>query len=691
MALRNRIVMAPMGTNQERVDGRLGPGILRYYEERARGGAGLIIAGVAAVAWPEGACNPNQAALSDDRFLPDFEDFARRCHAHGARAAVQLQHAGKVAQEDIAAGRPLLAPSLPKGLPGSPLVELSQDEMAAATGAFARPGAKLHYREMDEGDIARLIGQFADAAERAARAGLDGVELHAGHGYLLQAFLSPATNRRSDAWGGSREGRARLLCETLRAVRRRIGPEVALWCRLDGAEFGIAGGIGLEDACRTAELAAAAGADAIHVSAYADPASGAAFTRAPLVHEPAAWLPLAEAVRRRAGVPVIAVGRLSPEAANAAIAAGRADFAALGRALLADSALPAQLAAGHPERARPCIYSYQCVGNIFLRRAARCTVNPRMGREWRSPANGEGGGEANGAGAAAQLGGGAAREAAGAQGQADGAAGAALAEWPRAAVVRRVVVVGGGPAGLEAARVAAQRGHRVALFERAPQLGGRARLAARLDADPAAAQWLAWLEAEARRAGVAICTGAAPAPGELAEADALVVATGARRLPLPGANLPHACTAEQIEPLLEAGALQVAVLGADAIGVAAACALARAGHQVALLSQGTFAPQLALPRRWRALELLEERGAQRVAAEAILAVEPGGVRYRDAEGEEARLAAERVVIATGLAADPAAAEALRAPGIALHAVGDCAGPRYLAAAIREAAELAAAL
>lgn len=687
MALRNRIVMAPMGTNQERADGRLGPGILRYYEERARGGAGLIIAGVAAVAWPEGACNPNQAALSDDRFVADFEDFARRCHAHGARAAVQLQHAGKVAQEDIAAGRPLLVPSLPKGPPGSPLAELSPDEMAAATGAFARPGAKLHYREMDEGDIARLIGQFADAAERAVRAGLDGVELHAGHGYLLQAFLSPAVNRRSDAWGGSREGRARLLCETLRAVRARIGPGVALWCRLDGAEFGIPGGISLEDACRTAELAAAAGADAIHVSAYADSASGAAFTRAPLVHEPAAWLPLAEAVRRRAGVPVIAVGRLSPQAADAAIAAGRADFAALGRALLADPTLPAHLSAGHPERARPCIYSYQCVGNIFLRRAARCTVNPRMGREWRSPFNGEGGAgggtQANGAGAQAQAGGAAA--------QLSGAAnGAAFAEWPPAARARRIVVVGGGPAGLEAARVAAQRGHRVALFERAPQLGGRALLAARLDPDPAAAQWLAWLEAEARRAGVDIHTGAAPAPAQLAGAEALVVATGARRLPLPGADLPHACAAEHMEPLLAADAQQIAVLGADAIGVAAACALARAGHRVALLCQGTFAPQLALPRRWRALELLEERGAERVAAEDILAIEPGGVRYR-AGGEEKRLAAERVVVATGLAADPAAAESLRAVGTEMHAVGDCIGPRYLAAAIREAAEVAAGL
>jgi len=160
-----------------------------------------------------------------------------------------------------------------------------------------------------------------------------------------------------------------------------------------------------------------------------------------------------------------------------------------------------------------------------------------------------------------------------------------------------------------------------------------------------------------------------------------VMPQGEGRLPLLG---------EGVMPLVGGGAQQIAVLGADAIGVAAACALARAGHRVTLLYPGTFAPQLALPRRWRALELLEARGAKRVAAEEIIAIEPGGVRYRSG-GEEQRLAARRVVIATGLAADPSTAEALRATGVALHAVGDCAGPRYLAAAIREAAEVAASL
>jgi 2,4-dienoyl-CoA reductase-like NADH-dependent reductase (Old Yellow Enzyme family) len=233
LALRNRIVMTPMGTNQERADGRLGDAILDYYEARARGGVALVIAGVAAITWPDGACNPNQAALSDDRFLPDWEEFARRCHRHGAKAAAQLQHASKVAQEDVKAGRPMWVPSVLEAKAGDLFAELTREELAKATSAYQAPGAKAAYHVMTEDDVAFAVERFADAAARAQRAGLDGVELHAGHGYLLSAFLSPASNRRTDRWGGSLENRARLLVETIRAVRARVGAGFAVWCRLD--------------------------------------------------------------------------------------------------------------------------------------------------------------------------------------------------------------------------------------------------------------------------------------------------------------------------------------------------------------------------------------------------------------------------------------------------------------------------
>ncbi len=638
LELKNRILMTPMGTNQERSDGRLGDAILDYYEARARGGVGLVIAGVAAITWPEGACNPNQAALSDDRFLPDWEEFARRCHRHGARAAAQLQHASKVAQEDVKAGRPLWVPSIPHAKAGDLFAELTREEVAKAAAAFQAPGARVGFHVMGEADIAFLVERFADAAERAKRAGLDGVELHAGHGYVLSAFLSPASNQRGDAYGGSLENRARFLVEALRAVRERVGASFAVWCRIDAKEFRIPGGISEEDAWRTAEFAEAAGADAVHVSAYADPTSGIAFTDAPLVHQPAGFLPFAEAIKKRLRIPVIAVGRLEPDVADEAIRDGRCDFVAMGRKLLADPELPRRLAEGRADAARPCIYAYRCVGNVFLREASRCVVNPALGRE------------------------------------------AELTPKP-AGRPRRIAVLGGGPAGLELARSAAERGHRVVLYERERALGGRARLAARLDAE--SARWLRWLEDAAHGAGVELKLGVEASPALAGSADAFVVATGARRAlgPAPlAAGAAPVESVDQLERLLAALApgRRIWVSGSDVIGVKAAEALAQAGHRVTLLESGAFAPQMGLPRRWRAADLLARYGVVRIRGGK------GAAGAGDA-------ACDLVVEAGGLEADESLAQALRALGAEVHAIGDCRGPRYLETALLEAARLALAL
>ncbi|HKA13404.1 MAG TPA: effector protein, partial [Myxococcota bacterium] len=202
LALRNRTCLTPMGTNLEADDGTPGERITRFYEERAKGGVGLIIVGVTGVAWPSGVSNPNNMGLSRDEFVPAFRAMTDRVHAHGAAIAVQLQHAGKTSLQDVIAGRPLWVPSELPEKPGDLFEALSPEEIAAVSEPFTRATSRFALHVVTEDDASALCGWFADAAERARSAGFDGVEIHAGHGYLISSFLSRSTNLRDDEYGG---------------------------------------------------------------------------------------------------------------------------------------------------------------------------------------------------------------------------------------------------------------------------------------------------------------------------------------------------------------------------------------------------------------------------------------------------------------------------------------------------------
>ena len=355
MAVRNRIVMTPMGDRLADDDGRVSERQAAYLEARARGGAGLLVIGSVAVAYPEGAYATCQTALSDDRMVPGLAALAERVHRHGARLAAQLVHDGASSLLDVAEGRDVLVPSKPPRIrPDALSAMVTPTELDAMTRPFTTPTSRFGYREATEGDIADVVDRFADAADRARAAGLDGVEVHAGHGYLIDSFLSPVRNRRADGWGGDVTGRARLLVEVLRAVRARVGDDLAVWVRINGEERHVEGGETIDDALVVARLAVDAGADAVHVSAYADPGVGVGVTDAHTPQQAGRNLPMAAAIKAVVDVPVIAVGRLEPEAADRAIADGQADLVAMGRALLADPELPAKLAAGRVDDVRPC-------------------------------------------------------------------------------------------------------------------------------------------------------------------------------------------------------------------------------------------------------------------------------------------------------------------------------------------------
>jgi len=682
-----------MGSNLAESDGHVGERCQRYYEERAKGGVGLIVVGVGAIAYPHGACNPNQIAISDDRFLPGLRRLTERLHAHEARVALQLQHAGKVATRDIVAGRPMWVPSMTRYQPGDLMSDLTQEELAAVTGDFRKPGAKMAFHEMTLEDVATMVGWFVDAADRARRAGFDAVELHAGHGYILSEFLSPHTNKRTDAYGGEVEGRARLLCEVIEEVRGRVGSDFPVWCRIDAKEFRTPGGITPEDAQRTAELAEAAGADAIHVTAYADPSSGVAFTDAPLVHRPCGFVDLAAEIKRRVSVPVIAVGRIDPESGDSIIGEGRADFVAMGRKLLADPELPNKLMESRVEDIRPCIYCYTCVGQIFLNQSVCCAVNPATGRE-------------------------------------------AEFEIRPASAPRRVLVVGGGPAGMEAARVAALCGHEVTLCEKADRLGGTVVFASLVY--EVNLELVTWLEGQIRKLPIDLRLGQA-VTRELAEElapDVILVAVGARRgvLSIPGADSKGVLTGDDLRALMTGsgsdavrdklslvqrgmmgvGGLlgvsarpgltreltrtwmpvgkRVVIIGGGLVGVELAEFLCERGRQVSVLEEGPVCGvELAPPRRWRVLHSLREHGVQLLSGVQVEAIGDSAVEYRDGEGARRSVERDSVIVATGTRDNRALGEELGKLGAEVHLLGDCSGVGYIVGAMMDAARIARAI
>ncbi len=689
MTLRNRIFMSPMGSNTADPEGYCGERLRKYYAARAEGGAALLIMGSVAISWPVGSANFRQVAISDDRFIPGLKAVADEVHAHGARLAVQLQHAGLTAMNDIRDGRPLLTPSVPVMKDGDMGPYLFPDEVERMSTPYSSPAAKLGYQVATEEDLAWVISEFAMAADRAKRAGIDAVELHAGHGYLIHSFLNPSVNTRDDRWGGSLENRARLLVEVIKAIKARCGDDYPVWCRVDGIEFMTEGGITHEDACSAAQLAEAAGADAIHVSAYADASKGESFTVAHAVHTPAGFVPYAAGIKAAVGIPVITAGRIEPELADDLIRRGSIDFVTMARKLLADPELPAKLATGRAAEVRPCIYCYTCISQIFVNGTTQCAVNARTGREWET----------------------------------------VLSPAPRS---KRIMIAGGGPAGMEAARVASLRGHKVILCEKASRLGGTAFFSA-ASYEPNG-RLVRYLAGQMSILGVDVRLGTELTP-ELVrreQPDELVVAVGASRTraALSGIDLPHVLDGDDLRSMLtgeggsaggNTGAVtralmwagkclgildrpdwmralsriwmplgdRIVMVGGGLVAIELAEFLAERGRKVTILEEGpVLGAGLKLVRRWRNIADCKRLGVQMLTSARLLRIESGSLVYGNAAGQERRIPADQVILTSGAGPNPGPANQLRATGVPVHEIGDCAGVGYIDGAIRAGFDLA---
>jgi 2,4-dienoyl-CoA reductase-like NADH-dependent reductase (Old Yellow Enzyme family)/thioredoxin reductase len=688
--LRNRIAVTAMGVSMSEDDGTVGERLIAYHEEQARGGAGLIISGVAGVAWPVGAVALGQTAISDDRFVPDLRRLTDRVHAQGGKIATQLHHGGLVAAYSHARwGHPLWGPAVPLLPKGNFTDYFLMEELAGLEGMTA-PALKV----LEQADIDLAVAQFAAGARRARQAGFDGVEIHGGHGYLLSSFTSPHTNSRTDRYGGSLENRLRLTLEVIAAIRAEVGRDYPVWIKLDSQEVGKPGGITLDDAKAAARLVEAAGVDAITVTAYHDTGVGRLHSESNIPHLENANLPATAAIRQVVSIPVIGSGRIEVPDAEATIARGEADFIAMGRKLLADPHLPAKLQRGEPETVRPCVYCYTCVSAIYMGQPSRCAVNAALGREYQG----------------------------------------ALPSAPAGAAP--IGVIGGGPGGMEAARQLAGLGHRVVLFEKAERLGGTLRFAG-LAYEPNE-RLMNWLRREVAEAGVEVrlSTEADPALLQSLGIGTVVVATGAVRgmPPIPGNDQDHVYSGDDMRAMMfgettpalkrktglltrvatKVGAAtgasanlalvrkathawmplgqQVAIIGGELVGLELAEFLTERGRAVHVIEEAPrLGKGLTLVRRMRLLAELADHGVGLHGGAAGVAIGTDHVAFTQADGTRRQVPADTVIVARGATGDLALAEALEHAGLVVHAIGDACGVGYIEGAIRGAAEAVRAI
>ncbi|MEQ8485447.1 MAG: FAD-dependent oxidoreductase [Pseudomonadales bacterium] len=614
--------------------GRMSDALIEYHAARARGGVGLTIVEILSVH----PTSPASLNAFDPTLPAGYQKLMAACAPHGMKVFQQIWHAGHH-------GTPL---------DGSPPWSAS-DVPSPMGGALPRPMSKAQIDEM--------VGAYADAVQLCRSSGLDGVEIHASHGYLPQQFLSANTNRRDDEYGGSLENRMRFLIEIMRACRSHAAPGFAVGIRLSAD--GTVGGIGPADNIAVVEaLKAERLVDFVNVSL------GSYHSFPKLIggmHEPVGYeLDTAEPVTRATGdVPSIVTGRFRTlEEVDQAIRLGQADMVGMTRATIADPDLVAKTRRGDAGRVRPCIACNQgCVGQLLgPERKIGCAVNAAAGFET--------------------------------------SLGDDRLEPARAP--KRVLVVGGGPAGLEAARVAARRGHTVTLAEARPDLGGTLSLAARAPTRHQLQDFVRWLEDEIYAEGVAVRLSSYVTEDDLAgfDADHVIVATGAEpRLdgvqashpgePIDGIHLPHVVSSNDL--LGDAvGTPATHALVIDDVGhyegLAAAEHLANTGAKVTMVTRlPTLAPEVRSALMVDpALERLHRRDFTYHVGTRVLAVDGQSAALQAVTGGRTwSVNADLVVFVSLNRPRNELLEALDRLGTPYTLVGDANSPRFLVRAVAE--------
>ncbi len=628
LTLKNRVVMPAMGGGLAEPDGHTNEHIIRYYEERARGGVGLIITEVTRVEPMYGTACPCQLGAYKLSHITGLQRLADRVHRHGAKIFLQLHHPGRENHSIQIEGRQIVAPS-------EVMCKVCQEMPRALTTE----------------EVEDLVKAFVKGAVIAKAGGIDGVELHGAHGYLLNQFMSRYTNKREDKYGGSFEKRLTIMKEIIAGIRSQCGPDFPISVRISADEF-VEGGLKIEDTIEIAKYLEKWGVNAINVS------SGI-YESSTTIVEPASFAQgwkkhLACAIKAAVNIPVIAVNNIKePSVAEALLEEGVCDFIGVARANLADPEWTRKAQRGKEAEINRCIGCLNCFGAIGANGHIKCTVNPRCGREVefsKVNCNGDG---------------------------------------------RTVAVIGGGPAGMEAALTLKERGFKPVLFEKGNALGGQLNLADKPVLKDKLGAYKNGLIARVENSGIEVKLGTEATAENIKAIDPVgifLTTGGAPIIPsIPGINGKNVITAEEfLSGAKDVGKGSVVVIGGGNTGMEVAETLCYKGREVTLvemldqIGRGLY-PSVLVDYITR----VTKQGEKICTGQKVLSVDEKGIVIKSTkDNTESRVDADNVIVALGVRSENALLVPLKALGIPVLVAGDANVPGRIMEATFDAVNLA---